>query len=148
MRKRLIKELDYKERLWLAKAIFRMIVADKNVAKEEVDDLLESLKRIAGKEIVDVSEVTRSPEFMQPLQPLKGVDYHHAFIILAEIVRVAAIDSKVVLEEEELLKEILELLDFDRSALDKVLEWARRLAIVNQEECELKEELRDAYQTL
>ncbi|MBU2510077.1 hypothetical protein KJ966_02025 [bacterium] len=147
MRKRLIKILDYKERQWLFKAIFRMIISDKNVAKEEVDDLLESLKLVAGKEIVDITEISKSPEFLKPLKPLKGIDYHHAFIILTEVVRVAAIDSKIVLEEEELLKEILALLDFDETALTKVMEWARRLAIVNREENELKKELREDYQS-
>ncbi len=148
MRKRLIKLLDYKERRWLYKAIFRMIIADKNVAKEEVDDLLEALKMVAGKDNIDITEIPKSPELLKPLKPLNGIDYNHAFIILTEVVRVAAIDSKIVLEEEELLKEILALLDFDETALTKVMEWSRRLAIVNREEDELKEELREDYKSL
>lgn len=141
MRQRLINELDYKERQWLFKAIFRMTLADKNVAKEEVDELLESLRKAAGRDIKDFKEVTHSPKFLERLKPLKGISYEHAFIILAEIVRVAAIDSKVVLEEEELIKEILSLLDFREEALEKVMKWAKRLALVNAEEETLKTEL-------
>lgn len=141
MRNRLIKNLDYKERQWLYKAVFRMILADKNVAKEEVDELMESLRRVAGRDFKDFAEVTHSPEFLERLGPLKGICYEHAFVILAEIVRVAAIDSRVVLEEEELLKEVLSLLDFDESAVDKVVQWAKKLALVNAEELKLQEEL-------
>lgn len=141
MRNRLIKNLDYKERKWLYKAVFHMIMADKTVAREEMDDLMESLKRVAGKDIKDFKEVTRYPEFLERLKPLRGISYDHAFIILIEIVRVAAIDSRIVLEEEELLKELLKLLDFDEKAIDKVMIWARQLASINEEEKHLKEEL-------
>ena len=122
-----------------------MIIADKNVAKEEIDDLMESLQKIAGKELQDITEVTKSPEALSPLKPLKGISYQHAFIILTELVRVAAIDSKIVLEEEELLKEVLSLLDFDQAALEKVVKWGQKLATINQEENELKGELESDY---
>jgi hypothetical protein len=145
MRQRLIKVLDYKERQWLFKAVFRMILSDKNVADEEVDELMESLKRAAGRDIKDFKEVTHSPDFQERLKPLKGISYEHAFIILAEIVRVAALDSKVVLEEEELIKEILSLLDFGEEALEKVMKWAKRLALVNAEEAVLKNGLITHY---
>ncbi len=145
MRQRLINTLDYKERQWLYKAIFRMILADKNVAAEEVEELTESLRRAAGRDIKDFKEVTHSPQFLERLKPLKGISFEHAFIVLAEIVRVAAIDSKVVLEEEELIKEILSLLDFGEEALEKVMEWAKKLARVNAEEESLKTELITDY---
>lgn len=122
-----------------------MILADKNVAAEEVEELTESLRRAAGRDIKDFKEVTHSPQFLERLKPLKGISFEHAFIILAEIVRVAAIDSKVVLEEEELIKEILSLLDFGEEALEKVMEWARKLARVNAEEESLKTELITDY---
>lgn len=118
-----------------------MILADKNVAKEEVDSLLESLRRVSGKDIKDFSQVTSSPEFLVPLKPLRGICYDHAFIIVAELVRVAAIDSRIALEEAQLLKEVLSLLDFDDSAIQKVVKWAKQLATVNAEEHYLKDEL-------
>lgn len=145
MRNRLIKLLDYKERQWLYRAVFQMILADKNVAKEEVDELLESLRRVAGRDIKDFTEVTHSPEFLSRLKPLKGICYEHAFIILAEIVRVAAIDSRIALEEEHLLKEVLSLLDFDDRAVEKVVKWAKQLALVNAKEKDLKEEMLGHY---
>lgn len=122
-----------------------MILADKNVAKEEVDSLLESLRRVSGKDIKDFSQVTSSPEFLVPLKPLRGISYDHAFIIVAELVRVAAIDSRIALEEAELLKEVLSLLDFDNRAIQKVVKWAKQLATVNAEEHYLKEELLSYY---
>ncbi|MCG8333307.1 MAG: hypothetical protein MJE63_02250 [Proteobacteria bacterium] len=145
MRNSLIKKLDYKARQWLYKAVFQMILADKNVAKEEVDSLLESLRRVSGKDIKDFSQVTSSPEFLVPLKPLRGISYDHAFIIVAELVRVAAIDSRIALEEAELLKEVLSLLDFDNRAIQKVVKWAKQLATVNAEEHYLKEELLSYY---
>lgn len=141
MRNRLIKNLDYKERKWLYKAVFHMIMADKNVAREEVDELMESLRRVAGKDIKDFKEVTRYPEMLERLKPLKGISYDHAFIILMEVVRVAAIDSRIVLEEEEMLKDVLQLLEFDDKAIDKVMDWAKKLALINEEESNLKQEL-------
>lgn len=145
MRNSLIKKLDYKARQWLYKAVFQMILADKNVAKEEVDSLLESLRRVSGKDIKDFSQVTSSPEFLVSLKPLRGISYDHAFIIVAELVRVAAIDSRIALEEAELLKEVLSLLDFDNRAIQKVVKWAKQLATVNAEEHYLKEELLSLY---
>ena len=145
MRQRLIKKLDYKERHWLYKAVFRMILADKTVAKEEVDELLDTLRRIAGRDIKDFTEITHSHEFMEPLQRLKGIPFDHAFIIVAEIIRAASIDCHIALEEEELLREILSLLDFNEGALTKVLDWAKKLARINSEEFSLKEELAGTY---
>lgn len=145
MRNRLIKKLDYKERQWLYKAIFHMIMADKTVAHEEVDELLETLKRVAGKDIDDFKAVTCSPEFLSPLKPLKGIKFDHAFIILSEIARVAAIDSLIALEEEELLKELISLLDFTENAVERVLQWTKRLAVINKQEDQLKEELKPHY---
>lgn len=145
MRKRLIKKLDYKERNWLYKAIFRMIVADKAVAKEEVDELMETLRMVAGKDIKDFSVITSSPEFLEPLKPLKRIPFEHSFIILSEIIRVAAIDYNLAIEEQELLQEIISLLDFKQDALGDVMDWARNLAQINREELELKEVLKQKY---
>ncbi len=145
MRKRLIKQLDFKERQWLYSAVIRMIIADKSVAKEEVEELKETLMLIAGKELKDVKEIIKSPELMAPLRPLNNIKFDHAFIMLTEVARVAAIDSKVVLEEEELIKEIMSLLDFDESSVDKVIGWTKRLALVNKEEENLKDSIRDSY---
>ncbi len=145
MRKRLIKKLDFKERQWLYSAVIRMIIADKSVAKEEVEELKETLMLIAGKELKGVKEIIGSPELMAPLRPLNNIKFERAFIMLTEVARVAAIDSKVVLEEEELIKEIMLLLDFNESSVDKVIAWTKRLALVNKEEENLKESIRDSY---
>ncbi|MCP4754603.1 MAG: hypothetical protein GY866_27280 [Proteobacteria bacterium] len=145
MRKRLVGLLDYKERQWLHKAIMKMIVADKSIAQEEVDDLKETLKMLAGTELKDLKKFITSSEFSVPLQPLKNIEYEHAFIIVMEIARVAAIDSKVVLDEAELLKEILSLLDFNKAAVNKVMDWTKKLALINQEEDRLKDELKNYF---
>jgi len=73
MRKRLIKQLDFKERQWLYSAVIRMIIADKSVAKEEVEELKETLTLIAGKELKGVKEIIGSPELMAPLRPLNNI---------------------------------------------------------------------------
>ena len=59
---------------------------------------------------------------------------------------IATIDSRVVLEEEELLWEVLSLLDFDDKEINKIVARAKKLALVNSEEEGLKEELLFHYQ--
>ncbi len=146
MRKRLINQLDYKERKWLHCAIIRMIIADNSIAEEEVEDLKKTYAQMVGKDAVNPREVFSAPDVSMPLKRPGNISYEHAFIMLSEIVRVAAIDSKVVLEERELLKEILSLLNFKAEAVSKVLQWAKRLALANKEEEILKNSLRDYYQ--
>jgi hypothetical protein len=145
MRKRLIKQLDYKERQWLYKAIFQMIMADKSVAREEIDELKYTLRQITGKDLKDYSGIVKSAEFLIPLKPLKNITFDHAFIMLMEIARVSAIDSDFVLAEEELITEILSLLDFEESAVNKVIQWTKKLAVINKEEEDLKKELENSY---
>ena len=145
MRKRLIKQLDYKERQWLYKAIFQMIMADKSVAREEIDELKFTLRQITGKDLNDYSGIVNSAEFLIPLKPLNNISFDHAFIMLMEIPRVSAIDSDFVLAEEELITEILSLLDFEESAVNKVVQWTKKLAIINKEEEDLKKELKNSY---
>ena len=145
MRKRLIKQLDYKERQWLYRAIFQMIMADKTVAPEEIEELTDTLRQVAGKDLKDYSYIVNSAEFLSPLKPVKNITFHHACIMLMEIARVAAIDSTVVLEEEELISEILSLLGFEESAVNKVIQWTKKLALTNKEEEELKKELENSY---
>lgn len=145
MRKRLIKQLDYKERHWLYRAIFQMIMADKTVAPEEIEELTDTLRQVAGKDLKDYSYIVNSAEFLSPLKPVKNITFDHACIMLMEIARVAAIDSTVVLEEEELISEILSLLGFEESAVNKVIQWTKKLALTNKEEEELKKELENSY---
>ncbi len=145
MRKSHIKKLDFKERTWLFRSVISMILADKSIAKEEIEDLKDTLKMIAGKELKELGDYVQSPNYQVPLRPLPFIDYDHAFIILMEIARVAAIDSVIVLEEEELLKEVISLLDFDKKAINKVMKWTKRLALINSEEKKLKEELKQFY---
>ncbi len=145
MRKRLIKKLDFKERQWLYKAVISMIIADKTVATEEVDDLKDTLKMVAGKELKEIGDYINSKDFLDPMQPLHNIDFENAFIILTEIARVAAIDSKIVLEEEALLQEILSLLDFREDDIERVMAWTKKLALINKEEDDLKNELCIGY---
>jgi len=145
MRKRLINSLDYKERQWFYKAIIQMIIADKSIAPEEVDDLKDTLKMIAGKELKDFKDILTSPDFAIPLRPLRNIGFESAFVIIMEIARIAAIDSRFVLEEKELLKEYFSLLEFDEDSLKKVMEWTEKLALINKEEATLKGELEKAY---
>ena len=145
MRKRLINQLDYKERKWLHCATIKMIIADKSIAEEEVEELKKTYAQMAGKDDANPREVFSSPDVIMPLKCPGNISYEHAFIMLSEIVRVAAIDSKIALEEEELLEEILSLLNFKNEAITKVLEWAKRLALANQEEEVLKAGLKEFY---
>ncbi len=145
MRKRLIRQLDYKERQWLYRAIFQMIMADKTVAPEEIEELTDTLRQVAGKDLKDYSEIVNSAEFLTRLKPVRNITSDHACIMLMEIARVAAIDSSVVLEEEELISEILSLLGFEESAVNKVVQWTKKLALANKEEDELKKELENSY---
>lgn len=145
MRRLLINKLDYNQRQWFFKAALQMIVADKTIAPEEVEDLKDSLKRCAGKDMDDLKTIFTSPEFSKPLKALKNIPFENAFIILAEIARLAAIDSKFVLEEEDLLREFFALLDFHTDGIEKLIAWTRRLALVNQEEDQLKQELSKYY---
>ncbi len=59
--------------------------------------------------------------------------------------RIAAIDSKIVLEESNLLGEILSLLDFKKEAVEEVVKWAKRMALVNKEEDQVKLKLKQYY---
>lgn len=145
MRKRLINNLDYKERQWFYKAVIQMIIADKNIAPEEVDDLKDTLKMIAGKELKDFKDIVTSPDFSIPLRPLRNIDFESAFVIIMELARIAAIDARFVLEEKELLKEYFSLLEFDEDSLKKIMAWTERLALLNKEEETLKEELKSSF---
>ena len=146
MRKYLINQLSYNERHWLLKAIVKMVLADTPVVKEEIDELKESILLYAGKEIKNYKEFLSSAEIRLPLKPLTGASYDDAFSILIELAKIAAIDCRFVQEEEQLLKEILSLLDFDNKAVDKIVKWAKRLATVNDEEQKLKLELKAHFQ--
>ena len=145
MRKRLINNLDYKERQWFYKAVIQMIIADKNIAPEEVDDLKDTLKMIAGKELKDFKDIVTSPDFSIPLRPLKNISFESAFIIIMEIARIAAIDARFVLEEKELLTEYFSLLEFDEDSLKKIMTWTEKLALLNKEEESLKEALKSTF---
>lgn len=145
MRKLLISKLDYKQRQWFFKAALRMIIADKTIAPAEVEDLKDSLKQCAGKDMDDLKAIFTSTEFAKPLTPLKSIPFENAFIILTEIARLAAIDSKFVLEEEDLLREIFSQLNFQEEGIEKLLVWTRKLALVNKEEEQLKKELETFY---
>ncbi len=145
MRERLIKQLDYKERQWLYKAVFQMIMSDKSVAREEIDELKYTLRLITGKDLKDYSSIVNSAEYLIPLKPLNNISFDHAFIMLMEIARVSAIDSDFVLAEEELITEIMSLLDFKESTVNKVIQWTKKLAIINKEEGDLRKELENSY---
>ena len=145
MRERLIKQLDYKERQWLYKAIFQMIMSDKSVAREEIDELKYTLRLITGKDLKDYSSIVNTAEYLVPLKPLNNISFDHAFIILMEIARVSAIDSDFVSAEEELITEIMSLLDFKESAVNKVIQWTKKLAKINKEEENLRNELGNSY---
>ena len=122
-----------------------MIIADKNIAPEEVDDLKDTLKMIAGKELKDFKDILTSPDFSIPLRPLRNIGFDSAFIIIMELARIAAIDARFVLEEKELLKEYFSLLEFDEDSLKKIMEWTEKLALINKEEETLREELKAAF---
>ena len=123
-----------------------MVLADTPVVKEEIDELKESILLYAGKEVKNYKEFLSSTEIRLPLKPLTGASYDDAFIILIELAKIAAIDYQFGKEEEQLLKEILSLLDFDDKAVEKVVNWAKRLASVNDEEQKLKQELKSHFQ--
>ncbi len=127
------------------KAIFQMIMSDKSVAREEIDELKYTLRLITGKDLKDYSSIVKSAEYLIPLKPFNNISFDHAFIILMEIARVSAIDSDFVLEEEELITEIMSLLDFKESAVNKVIQWTKKLAIINKEEEDLRKELENSY---
>ncbi len=145
MRKRYIAKLDYNERQWFFKAAILMIIADKSVAEEEVEELKLTVQQMAGPNYKGIADVLKSPGLMTPLKPLKNIKYEKALIIIFELARIAALDSKVVLEETALLNEILSLLNFKKEAVDDVIAWAKRLALVNKEEEKLKDELKLFY---
>jgi len=123
-----------------------MVIADAPVVKEEIDELKESVLLYAGKEVKNFKQFLSSTEMRSPLKPLTGASYEDAFSILIELAKIAAIDCQFVREEELLLKEMLSLLDFDNKAVDKVVNWAKRLAEVNHEEQKLKQELKAHFQ--
>ena len=145
MRKRYISKLNYNERQWFFKAAVLMIIADKSVADEEIEELKQTVQQMAGPNYQGISDVLKSPNLMAPLKPLKNIKYEKALIIIFELARIAALDSKVVLEESALLNEILSLLDFKKEAVDDVIAWAKRLALVNKEEEQLKDDLKLFY---
>ena len=145
MRKRAISKLGYLERQWFFKAAILMIIADKSVAEAEVEELKQTVQQIAGPDYQGVADILKSSYMMTPLKPLKNISYDKALIIIFELARIAALDSKVVLEESTLLDEILSLLDFKKDAVDIVVKWAKRLALVNKEEENLKKDLKQFY---
>jgi len=145
MRRELIHQLDYKERKWLYKAITRMVIVDKAVLKQEIEDLKESLAGLSGAETKDLKHVIEDPDFKLPLRKLDNISYESAFIILSEIARLAAIDAKVAQEEKILISEILQLLSFDAEATDQIVSWMENLAKVNLEESRLKDALSKHY---
>ena len=122
-----------------------MIIADKAIAPEEVEDLKETLKIIAGKDLKDLKEIVTSSDFSLPMRPLQNIGFESAFIILVEIARTAANDSRFVLEEQALLKEYFSLLDFDEESLNKVMKWTEKLALINKEEEALKQDLKKTF---
>ena len=146
MRRYLINKLSYSERNWLLKAIVKMVLADTPVVKEEIEELKESILLYAGKEVKDFKQFLSSAEIRLPLKPLTGASYDDAFSILIELAKIAAIDCQFAKEEAQLLKEILSLLDFDDKAVQKVVNWAKRLASINDEEQKLKLELKGHFQ--
>jgi len=145
MRKRFISKLDYHERQWFFKAAILMIIADKSVAEEEVEELKQTVQQMAGPDYQGVADILKSSFMTTPLKPLKNIKYDKALIIIIELARIAALDSKVVLEESTLLDEILSLMDFKKDAVDVVVKWAKRLALVNKEEENRKNELKQFY---
>lgn len=122
-----------------------MVIADAPVVKEEIDELKESVLLYAGKEVKNFKQFLSSTEMRSPLKPLTGASYDDTFSILVELAKIAAIDCQFVREEELLLKEILSLLDFDDKAVNKVVNWAKRLAEVNDEEQKLKQQLKSHF---
>ena len=145
MRQRLINKLDFKEREWFFKAAILMIIADKSVAEEEVEELKTTLRHLAGNDTQSIEFALKSPKMMTPLKPLRNIKYENALIIIFELARIAAIDSKIVLEESNLLDEVLSLLDFEKKAVKNVVSWAKRMALVNKEEEQLKTDLKQFY---
>ncbi len=122
-----------------------MIIADKSVADEEVEELKQTIQQMAGPEYQGAVDILKSSNMMSPLKPLKHIKYENALIIIFELARIAALDSKIVLEEASLLDEILALLDFEKEAVKKIVNWAKRLALVNKEEEQLASEMKDLY---
>ena len=145
MRNRLIAKLDYTERQWLFKAVVQMIISDRSIATEELEDLKGSLKQLAGPEFDDIGTALKSPALMGPLKVLNNIRLENALIIIFEISRVAAIDCKLVLEETNLLDEVIAKLGFNDEAAVAVLEWTRKLAEINRKEDELKELLSKSF---
>ena len=141
MRKELIHKLDYNERMWLYKAIARMVIVDKEVVMCETEDLRESLVGFSGSNNKDFKSVLKDPDFILPLKKLNNLKYEHAFIIVSEIARLASIDGKIVAAEENFMKELLELLCFKEEAAKSLTNWMINLAKVNKEEMVLKEKL-------
>lgn len=124
-------DLSAKERKWLYTAIWKVIVSDGQVSKEEFHDLSEAMSWVPRAEFdaLNAAEMETLSRF--PLPPLEGLGFEKAFLMLTEVIRVAALDARLMLGELAFIEQFAKLLGFEERAVERALEWAEQLRQVS-----------------
>lgn len=126
-----LHDLSPAERKWLYTAIWKVIVSDGQVSKEEFHDLREAMAWVPQEEF----EALRSAEAEQmsrfPLARLEGLEFDKAFLMLTEVIRVATADARLLLGELTFIEHFGQLLGFEERAIERALEWAEQVRQVS-----------------
>ncbi len=127
----ILKDLTKEAKIWTAKAIAGVIIADGVVTSEEVEILSEAIdflddSRIVGKIITQVkSRIT--PEISN-----LNVDRSTAVDILMVLTYVASVDTDFTFQEMEYMIDLGSMLGFELEYTQRVIDW-------NQENLALQE---------
>ncbi|MDT8445419.1 MAG: hypothetical protein RRB13_00820 [bacterium] len=140
-----LEDFTAAERKWFAQAIWKIIVVDGQVSPEEFIDLREAMNWTKKEEIEALNQAELEQLTKFPLPPLPGLSFEKAFYMLAEMIRVAAADSRLLLGELNLVEHFSNLLGFDERATEQALNWAEDLRKVNLAKIGLSQLCRDHF---
>ena len=120
--------LSNEQKTWMYKAVLRILLADKNIDASEMLTTREALAFL-GMEInlnTIMNLINNGEKHLQIYQV--ELPYDAAFTIASECISAGAIDTKLSPSEIKEIQNILKLLQFSASGIDKLIEWGLQLS--------------------
>lgn len=131
-----IEKLPKHTKIWIARALAGMVVADGVVDKSEMDALKEAIGFLDDPEEIDnLLEIVKSRK-VPKLDVIKG-QREPAARILMHLARIAAMDDKLTPSEANFFIHAGTKLGFNEQFSKEILEWARKLIAIKKEETKL-----------
>jgi len=122
-----ISKLDQTQIVWYAKLVVTAVLADDEIAPSEVKFVKDILKFIDDKaaqaKLIQLLEQKKMPPFLE--QPPAGLDKFQLAEVLTQLIEICISDLELIVREEELLKKISVVFDFQEMYTRELIAWGK-----------------------